>query len=108
MNIEFTGRHTAVTSNLKQQAESALAAISRITNRCTNAHIVLSEDKYRKIAEVSLQCRGDVLVATAQATSMEAALHDALAKVEQQAIRNKERYSTVRDHGQPIGAAVAM
>jgi putative sigma-54 modulation protein len=35
---------------------------------------------------------------------METALHDALAKVEQQAIRNKERYSTVRDHPRPIAA----
>ncbi len=104
MNIEFTGRHTVVTPTLKQQAETALAAITRVTNRCTNAHIVLSEDKYRKIAEVSLQCRGDVLVATAEAASMESALHDALAKVEQQAIRNKERHSTVRDHPRPVAA----
>ncbi|WP_263377632.1 ribosome hibernation-promoting factor, HPF/YfiA family [Granulicella paludicola] len=104
MNIEFTGRHTVVTHTLKQQAESALAAITRVTNRCTNAHIVLTEDKYRKIAEVSLQCRGDVLVATAEAATMEGALHDALAKVEQQAIRNKERFSTVRDHPRPIAA----
>jgi putative sigma-54 modulation protein len=104
MNIEFTGRHTVVTAKLRKQAEDALAAITRVTNRCTNAHVILIEDKYRKIAEVTLQCRGDVHVATAQAVSMEAALHDALAKVEQQAIRNKERYSTVRDHGRPIAA----
>jgi putative sigma-54 modulation protein len=104
MNIEFTGRHTVVSPKLKEQAETAIAAISRVTNRCTNAHVVLIEDKYRKIAEVSLQCRGDVLVATAEATSMETALHDALAKVEQQAIRNKERHSTVRDHPRPIPA----
>jgi putative sigma-54 modulation protein len=102
MNVEFTGRHTAVTANLRQQAEEALAAITRVTNRCTNAHIILTEDKYRKIAEVSLQCRGDVHVATAESTVMETALHDALAKVEQQAIRNKERFSTVRDHPRPI------
>ncbi|QMV19592.1 ribosome-associated translation inhibitor RaiA [Granulicella sp. 5B5] len=102
MNIEFTGRRTVVTAKLRTQAEEALAAIARVTNRCTNAHIILTEDKYRKIAEVSVQCRGDVHVATAQSTSMETALHDALAKVEQQAIRNKERFSTVRDHPRPI------
>jgi putative sigma-54 modulation protein len=105
MNIEYTGRHTAVTTKLKQQAESALTSIARVTNRCTNAHIILTEDKHRQIAEVTLQCRGDVLVATAEAGSMESALHDALAKVEQQAIRNKERYATVRDHPKPIPAA---
>jgi putative sigma-54 modulation protein len=104
MNIEFTGRHTVVTAKLRQQAEEALAAITRVTNRCTNAHVILTEDKYRQIAEVTLQCRGDVHVATSQAETMEGALHDALAKVEQQAIRNKERVSTVRDHPRPIAA----
>jgi putative sigma-54 modulation protein len=107
MNIEFTGRHTVVSHKLKEQAEASLAAITRITNRCTNAHVILTEDKYRMIAEVSLQCRGDVLVATAEAATMESALHDALAKVEQQAIRNKEKFATVRDHAQPIAAAVS-
>jgi putative sigma-54 modulation protein len=102
MNIEFTGRHTVVTAKLRTQAEVALAAIALVTNRCTNAHIILSEDKYRKIAEVSVQCRGEVYVATAESTVMETALHDALAKVEQQAIRNKQRQSTVRDHPRPI------
>jgi putative sigma-54 modulation protein len=104
MNIEYTGRHTVVTAKLKQQAEAALVHIARITNRCTNAHIILTEDKYRQIAEVSLQCRGDVLVATAESTSMETALHDALAKVEQQAVRSKEKFATVRDHPKPIAA----
>jgi putative sigma-54 modulation protein len=104
MNIEYTGRHTTVTAKLKQLAESSLVSITRVTNRCTNAHIILTEDKHRQIAEVTLQCRGDVLVATAEATSMETALHDALAKVEQQAIRNKEKYATVRDHPRAIPA----
>ena len=35
MNIEYTGRHTVVTDKLKEQAESTLAAITRVTNRCT-------------------------------------------------------------------------
>lgn len=105
MNIEYTGRHTVVTAKLKAQTEAALVAIARVTNRCTNAHIILTEDKYRQIAEVSLQCRGDVLVATAESTVMETALHDALAKVEQQAVRSKERFATVRDHPKPIAEA---
>jgi putative sigma-54 modulation protein len=105
MNIEYTGRHTAVTAKLKEQTEAALTRIARVTNRCTNAHIILTEDKHRQIAEVTLQCRGDVLVATSESTVMETALHDALAKVEQQAIRSKEKFATVRDHPKPIVAA---
>lgn len=100
MIIEFTGRHTTVTPTLKAQAEAGIQRIDKVTNRCTKAHIILTEDKYRKIAEVTVQCRGDVIVGTCEATSMEAALHDALYKVEQQAIKSKERYTTTRSHAE--------
>jgi putative sigma-54 modulation protein len=98
MNLEITGRHTNVTDKLRAQAKAGLERIGRVTNRCTNAHVILTEDKYRRIAEVSVQCRGDVLVATAEAAEMETALHDALHKVEQQAVRCKEKAVTVREH----------
>jgi len=37
-------------------------------------------------------------VATSESAEMETALRDALQKVELQAIRSKERFTTVRDH----------
>jgi putative sigma-54 modulation protein len=97
MVIEFTGRHTVVSAKLKAQAEAGMKRIDRVTHRCTSAHIILSEDKHRKIAEVSVQCRHESLVATCEAAEMESALHDALQKVELQAIRHKERFMSVRD-----------
>jgi putative sigma-54 modulation protein len=104
MTIEYTGRHTVVTAKLKSQTEAGMARIDRVTNRCTSAHIILTEDKYRNIAEISVQCRGESLVAICEAAEMSTALHDALQKVEQQAIRHKERFATVRDHPKPIAA----
>jgi putative sigma-54 modulation protein len=98
MIIEFTGRHTVVTAKLKAQAEAGMERIDRVTNRCTSAHIILTEDKYRRIAEVSVQCKEETLVATSESEEMETALHDALHKVELQAIKHKERHITVRDH----------
>lgn len=99
MIVEYTGRHTTVTPKLKSQAQAGLDRISRVTNRCTHAHVILTEDKYRMHAEVSLQCRGESIVATCEAASMESALHDALYKVEQQAIKHKARWETMRTHG---------
>lgn len=102
MIIEYTGRHTVVTPKLKTLTEAGMVRIDRVSNRCTSAHIIFTEDKYRKIAEVSVQCRGEKLVATCESTEMETALHDALQKVELQAVRSKERYTTVRDHPKPL------
>jgi putative sigma-54 modulation protein len=104
MNLEMTGRHTTVTAKLRAQAKAGLERIGKVTNRCTNAHIILTEDKFRRIVEVSVQCRGEVLVATCEATEMESALHDALHKVEQQAIRHKQKFETVRATPKPQAA----
>lgn len=96
MNVEYTGRNTTITPNLRSQAEAGLARIDRVANRCISAHIILTEEKYRKLAEVTVQCRNETLVATCEASEMEQALRDALYTVEQQAIRSKERFATVR------------
>ena len=102
MTIEYTGRQTTITAKLKAQSEAGLTRIDRVTNRCTSAHIILSEDKHRRIAEVTVQCRREQLVATGESSEMESALRTALDKVEQQAIRHKERFATVRDHPRPV------
>jgi putative sigma-54 modulation protein len=105
MIVEFTGRHTTVTAKLKEQAQAGLERIAKVTNRCTSAHVILTEDKYRKIDEVTVQCRGESIVATCEGTEMESALHDALAKVEMQAVKHKEKFVTVRGQPRPVLAA---
>jgi putative sigma-54 modulation protein len=98
MNVEYTGRQTVVTAKLKAQSEAGLERIEKVASRCTAAHVILTEEKYRKIAEVTVSCSGEQLVASCEGKEMEAALHDALQKVEQQAIKHKKRHDTMRDH----------
>jgi putative sigma-54 modulation protein len=98
MNVEYTGRQTTITAKLKAQAEAGLARIAKVVDRSATGHVILSEDKYRKIAELTIKCRNGELVATCESTEMETALHDALQKVEQQAIKNKERFDTITRH----------
>jgi putative sigma-54 modulation protein len=104
MIVEYTGRHTTVTDKLKAQAQTGLERIAKVANRCTSAHVILTEDKYRKIAELTVQCRGESIVATCEGSEMESALHDALAKVEAQAIRHKEKFETSRAQPKPLVA----
>lgn len=109
MTIEYTGRKTTVTPKLRTQAHAGLIRIEKVTNRCTSAHVILSEEKHRKIAEVTVQCRGERIVARAEATDMDCALHDALKKVEQQAIAHKDRFVSLhqhRQHAKPVSAVL--
>ncbi len=67
--------------------------------------MILTEDKYRQIAEVTMKTPMESLVATCEGTDMLVALHDALKKIEQQAIKHKERKITVERHAKPNSAA---
>ena len=102
MDVEFTGRHTTVTPAHKTQALAGLARIEKVVWGVTGAHVILTEEKYRKIAEVTVMARscGD-LVARCESTVMETALHDALCKVEQQAVKHKKKMTTIRQHARP-------
>ncbi len=98
MKVEYTGRQTTINKKLKDQAEAGLARIAKVVGRTASAHVILTEDKYRKIAEVTVTSRGHSLVATCKSAEMTTALHDALAKVEQQAIRFKQKFTTLKRH----------
>jgi putative sigma-54 modulation protein len=98
MEVEYTGRQTTVTKKLKLQVEAGLAQIAKIIGNSANVHVILCKDKYRHNAEVTVQTKNQKLVASCEATDMEVALHDALAKLEQQAIRHKKRFGTIKRH----------
>ena len=104
MSIEYTGRGVSVTTKQKQLAETELGRIDKIIGRMVSAHVILSEDKYRKIAEVTMKTATEDLVATCEGADMLNALHEALRKIEQQAIKHKERKMTVERHAKPDSA----
>jgi putative sigma-54 modulation protein len=104
MEIEYTGRQTTITKNLKTQTEAGLTRIAKLVGRSATAHVFLTTEKYRRIAEVTLKKRGQSLVGTCEGTEMTSALHDALSKLEQQAIRYSKKRATEKRHpkaGQP-------
>jgi putative sigma-54 modulation protein len=101
MNVEYTGRGTTITAKQKRLAETELERIDKMIGRVVSAHVILAEDKYRQIAEVTLKTPTDELVATCEGTEMLVALHDALKKVEHQAVKHKERRMTMERHAKP-------
>jgi len=98
MDVEYTGRQATITRKFKAQTEAGLKRIEKIIGHAGNVHLVLSTDKYRQIAEIKVQTRSLKLVASCEATEMEAALRDALEKIEQQAIRHKKRKTSIKRH----------
>ena len=104
MHIEFVGRHFAVTAKHRAHATEYLERIVQIVPNAVSARVILTEESYRKIAEVELVIRAGDLVAKCEGTDMDQVLHDALRRVEQQAVKHNQRDKTIRDHPKPVVA----
>lgn len=98
MDVEYTGRQTTVTKKLKQQTEAGLLRIERVIGAAASVQVTLTTGKRRQVADVRVQTRSLKLVATCEAGDMEGALRDALAKIEQQAIRHKKKTASIKRH----------
>jgi putative sigma-54 modulation protein len=95
MPVECTGRQVTITKPLRTLAEEGVERIARILGKITSAHVVLTAEKYRQIAEVTVKTRLCTLVALCESSAnMETALRDALVKAESQATRFKDRQRT--------------
>src|ERR1700730_7460978 len=94
MQVEYTGRQTAITPLLRRLAQEGLDRVSRVVGRTCSAHVILTEEKYRHTAEVTVQTKFQTIVGLCESPVMETALRDALAKAELQAIKHKDKFRT--------------
>ena len=98
MVIEYTGRQMVVTQKYKGLAEAGLKRVKKIVGEGAGAKVILTIDKHRKIADVTLSVGSQSMVSNCESAEMTTALRDALAKLEQMAIRQKQRISTIKRH----------
>jgi putative sigma-54 modulation protein len=100
MIVEYMGKQVVVTQKYKDQASAGLSRIEKILNHGPiTAKVILTADKYRRIADVTVNHGTQSMVATCESADMMTALRDALAKIEQQAVRQKKRTRAIRGPG---------
>lgn len=106
MDLEITGRGTTVTQSLRAQAEAGLERIERVIGPKSSAKVVLTCEKNRCVVEVAIfsalhdlsaKCEAKVPLHN-EAQELQAALAEALNKVESQALKNKKKVITTRHH----------
>jgi putative sigma-54 modulation protein len=60
MRLVVTGRHVEITPTLKTLVERRLAKLDRVLSEgIVSAQVVLTLERYRHIAEITLHARGD-------------------------------------------------
>jgi putative sigma-54 modulation protein len=91
MQVDYTGRQVTITKSLRALAEEAAERISTILGKTIDIHVILTKEKYRQMAEVTVKTRLQTLVGAAESSNLDTALREALERVETQAVRYKDR-----------------
>lgn len=98
MNVEYTGRHFEVTPAIRKEVESGLVKIRKILSDKFETKVVLTLEKKRHKAEITISPRNGPLVGLAQAGDMTSAINEALEHLEKQAVKYKTRWRTKKRH----------
>ncbi len=92
MQVTVTGRRIEMTDALRNYAEEkVLKKVKRYLDRTIDAHIVLSVEKYRHIAEVIINVSGTIIHSKEETEDMYSSIDGAVDKIERQIKRHKER-----------------
>jgi putative sigma-54 modulation protein len=98
MNVEYTGRHYEVTPTNRKEVETGLAKIRKILRDKFDTKVILTVEKHRHKAEITINPPKEILISLAQTRDMKSAICEALAHLEKQAVKYKTRWRTQKRH----------
>ena len=91
MNLTITGHHIEVTPAIRDYTTNKLDRVIRHFDHVTSVNVILSVEKLRQKAEVTLHVRGKDIFSEAEDESLYASM-DALAdKLDRQVLKHKEK-----------------
>ena len=94
MNVEYTGRQYEITPAVRKQIEHGLSKIRKLLGDNFDTHVILSVEKHRHQAEITITVRNHPIVGAAEASEMLAAVTEALDRIDRQAVKYKARWRT--------------
>ena len=111
MRLELTGRRVDITPVLRRLVDAKLAKVERLLNdSAVSAQAVLTREKYRLRAEITLHARGEkFLHGVGQARGWDGALAQAVSRIAQQAKTVKGKWQErKRRRSRPAQPAVLV
>jgi putative sigma-54 modulation protein len=91
MQLSVKGRNLEVTDALRTYAEEKVQRMGRYLEGIGSGHVVLSVEKHRQIAEVTLRVRDLTVRAEESTDDMYSSIDLVAEKLERQILRHKER-----------------
>src|SRR5580704_11355829 len=94
MNVEYVGRQYEVTPAIREEVESGLGKLTKILGDNFKSKVILTVEKHRNIAEITVKRRRGHVVGLAESTDMIVAVNQALEHLETQVLRHNGRRRT--------------
>lgn len=91
MNVEYTGRQFEITPAVRKEIEAGLTKLAPILGDTFKTKVILTSERLRRIAEITVTRRKDPMVGLAESTDMFAAIAAALEHIEKQALKHNGR-----------------
>jgi putative sigma-54 modulation protein len=91
MNVEYTGRQFEITTKIKKEVETGLNKLMRILGDPIKSKVILTAEKHRRIAEITVTRRKKSLVGVAESGDMFVAIGEAMEHIEKQALKHNGR-----------------
>jgi ribosomal subunit interface protein len=91
MRLHVTARHCELDPEDRLLAEQRLEKLSRFVHDIQEAHLIVTQEKYRYHVEVALRLRGREITSREEADGARTGIERAADRLEQQVRRLKER-----------------
>src|SRR5208283_2650178 len=91
MNVEYLARQYEITPAVRGEVEDGLTKLQKILGESFKSKVILTVEKHRFIAEITVKRRRGHIVGLAEALDMVAAVNQALEHIETQALRSNGR-----------------
>ena len=91
MNLNVSGHHLDVTPAIRSYVETKLERVKRHFDHVIDAHVILTADKLRRKAEVTLHVRGRDLHCESEENDLYAAIDLLADKLDRQVLRYKDK-----------------
>lgn len=91
MQVTVTGRHFEITEALRQHIEGKIQKLDRYLEGITDVHVVLSVEKHRHAAEITLQAHGETIRGLEETHDMYEAVDAVIEKIENQMRKHRKQ-----------------
>ncbi|HEY6897610.1 MAG TPA: ribosome-associated translation inhibitor RaiA [Rhodocyclaceae bacterium] len=95
MNLNITGHHVEVTPAIRDYVSQKVEKVIRHFDHVTSTHVILSVEKMRQKAEITLHVKGKDIYADADDADLYASIDAMVDKLDRQVVKHKEK---VTDH----------